>query len=112
MLETKRCDCNNFDESCMMVAHINRIDVPPIAFAHVDFTKWLLDLGVTSHFTSVMDDLVNPVKLENLIHIQVAESSCMQATHRGVVELHFTSDQGIQVNLQLMQVLFVPGLQT
>jgi hypothetical protein len=102
MVETKRCDRDNFDEKCMMAAHPNRIDAPPIAFAHGDFAKWLLDSGATSHFTPVMDDLINPVELENPIHIQVADGSRMQATHRDVVELHFTSDQGIQVNLQLM----------
>ncbi|MCP4746931.1 MAG: hypothetical protein GY874_12460, partial [Desulfobacteraceae bacterium] len=111
-LESERCDCKSFEEIGMMAAHINRIDAPPIAFAHGDFAKWLLDSGATSHFTPVMDDLINPVELENPIHIQVADGSRMQATHRGVVELHFTSDQGIQVNLRLMRVLFVPGLQT
>jgi hypothetical protein len=99
-------------ETGMMAVHACRIDAPPIAFAHGDFAKWLLDSGATSHFTPVMSDLLNPVELEHPIHIQVADGSCMQATHRGVVELHFTSDQGIQVNLRLMHVLFVPGLQT
>ena len=36
----------------------------------------------------------------------------MRASHRGVVELHFTSDEGLQVNLRLMRVLYVKGLQT
>jgi hypothetical protein len=97
-------------EMGMMAAHARSIDAPPIAFAHGDFAKWLLDSGATSHFMPVMSDLLNPVELEHLIHIQVADGSCMQATHRRVVELHFTSNQGIQVNLRLMYVLFVPGL--
>jgi hypothetical protein len=36
-------------ERGMMAAHARRIDDPPIAFAHGDFAKWLLDSGVTSH---------------------------------------------------------------
>jgi hypothetical protein len=111
-LNTQSCDCNNIEEIGMMAAHINQIDVPSIVFAHRDFARWLLDSVTTSHFIPVMDDLLNTVELENPIHIQVADGSCMQATHRGVVELHFMSDQGIQVNLQLMHVQFVPGLQT
>jgi hypothetical protein len=96
----------------MMAAHVHRIDAPPIAFVHGDFAKWLLDSRATSHFMPVMSDLLNPVELEHPIHIQVADGSHMQATHRGVVVLHFTSDQGIQDNLRLMHILFVPGLQT
>jgi hypothetical protein len=109
--ENMNCD-DMVVERGMMAAHVRRIDAPPIVFVHGDFAKWLLDSGATSYFTPAMSDLLNPVELEHPIHIQVADGSRMQATHRGVVELHFTSDQGIQVNLRLIKMRnFLWGFQ-
>ena len=101
-----------FIEEKALAALSRKIDAPAVAFAHGDFAKWLLDSGATSHFTPVLDDLLGAVELETPIYIRVADGSRMRATHRGIVELHFTSDEGIQVNLRLMRVLYVPGLQT
>ena len=99
-------------ELCMMMQQPRRINAPAIAFAIGDFAKWLLDSGATSHFTPNLNDLIDQIKLETPIWIQVADGSRMKATHQGLVELHFTSDQGIQVTLRLLRVLYVPGLQT
>ena len=100
-------------ELCMMSSnHQRRIDVQAIAFAHGDFYKWLLDSGATSHFTPCLSDLLNPQVLNPPVNIKVADGTLMRATHQGIVEVHFTSDQGTRVNLRLMRVLYVPGLQT
>ena len=100
------------NEHAFMAALRRAIDAPAIAFGHGDFAKWLLDSGATSHFTPVFSDLLQPQQLETPIHIRVADGSRMQATHQGIVELHFTSSEGTQVNLRLMRVLYVPNLQT
>ena len=77
-----------------------------------DFARWLLDSGATSHFTPVFSDLIDPTPLVDPIYIRVADGSRMRASHQGIVELHFISDEGANVNLRLLRVLFVPGLQT
>ena len=83
-----------------------------IALAYGDLAKWLFDSGATSHFTPFIEDLVNPEKLDKPLCIRVADGSTLKATHRGLVHLNFTADQGMKVNLRLLRVLFVPGLQT
>ena len=42
----------------------------------------------------------------------MADDSRMKATHQGSVELNFVSDQGVDTALNLLRVLYVPGLQT
>lgn len=88
----------------------NSISSSLTAFAHGDFALWLLDLGTTSHFTPHFEDLINPIPCS--IFIQVADGSHLEATNEGTVELHFTSDQGIQTILRLSRVLCIPNLQT
>ena len=77
-----------------------------------DLSNWLFDSGATSHFTPVLEDIIQPEKLDRALHIKVADGSTLRATHQGMVTLNFTSDQGIEVCLKLLRVLFVPGLQT
>jgi len=77
-----------------------------------DFGKWLLDSGATSHFTPEFNDLIEVEKLQSPLYIKVADRSRLKATHKGVVILRFKSDQEILVNLKLLRVLYVPGLQT
>lgn len=40
-----------------------------------DFTKWLLDSRATSHFMPCLKDLINPVKLDKLLNIKVANGT-------------------------------------
>ena len=77
-----------------------------------DLALWLFDSGATSHFTPVLQDLINAIKLDRPIYVKVADGSTLRATHQGMVSLSFISDQGIEINLKLMRVLHVPGLQT
>ena len=77
-----------------------------------DLALWLFDSGATSHFTPVFKDLQQAQKLDKPIYVKVADGSTLRATHRGLVSLTFVSDQGITIDLKLLRVLFVPGLQT
>ena len=95
-----------------MSAHTMNQHVSSIKLPFGDFAKWLLDSGATSHFTPVLSDLLEAESLSPPMYIKVADGSRMTATHKGVVEVHFVSDQGTQVNLRLLRVLYVPGLQT
>ena len=56
--------------------------------------------------------MLEPETLNPPIYIKVADGSQLRATHKGIVEIHFTSDQQTQMNLRLLRVLYVPGLQT
>ena len=96
----------------MMAANATPLNQAPISKALGDFVMWLLDSGATSHFTPYFNDLSNPVELHPPIYIRVADGSRLKATHQGSVEINFTSDQGIATSLNLLRVLFVPGLQT
>jgi hypothetical protein len=74
---------------------------------------WLLDSGATSHFTPDLNDLIDPEPVNPPIYICVADGTHLQATFVGTVELHFTSDQGVQTILRLLRVLYVANnLQT
>ena len=77
-----------------------------------DFNKWLLDSGATSHFTPFQENLITSVKLNKPLNIKVANGTTLKATHNGEVIINFTTDQGGEVDLKLLQVLFVPILQT
>ena len=77
-----------------------------------DFVYWLLDSGATSHFTPELQDLINPMKLAPPLNIKVANGTMLKATHVGEVTLNFISDEGTEVDLRLLRVLHVPGLQT
>ena len=46
------------------------------------------------------------------LSFRVADGSTLQATHKGIVEIHFTTSSNRQMNLRLMRVLYVPGLAT
>ena len=86
--------------------------VPAYSFAHGDLANWLFDSGASSHFTPVFRDLLQPERLTPPINIRVADGSTLQATHKGIVELHFTTNMNAQMNLRLIRVLYVPGLST
>jgi hypothetical protein len=72
----------------------------------------LLDSGASSHFTPDLTDLIDPQPIDPPIYIRVADGAYLQGTMQGMVKLHFTSDQGIQTILRLLQVVYVPNLQT
>ena len=105
-------DFSNEDEAAMMAAHPVDVNAPPISTTLGDFGLWLLDSGATSHFTPSFDDLIDPVVLDPPVYIRVADGSRMRASHQGLVELNFTSDQEVSTSLRLLRVLYVPGLQT
>ena len=77
-----------------------------------DFINWLLDSGATSHFTPYYSDLINPTRLEPPLNIKVADGTHLKATFQGETVLNFISDEGVEVDLRLLRVLQVPGLQT
>ena len=64
-----------------------------------------------NHFTPNLKDLSDVKRLDSPIYIRVADGSRMAATHIGTVEINFTSDEGAIVNLKLLRVLYVKGLQ-
>ena len=99
-------------EPMVMMAMSSVSNELPISQVLGDFIMWLLDSGATSHFTPIFEDLCDPVELNPPVYIRVADRSRMKATHQGSVELQFTSDQGVETSLNLLHVLFVPGLQT
>ena len=77
-----------------------------------DLKNWLLDSGATSHFTPTFEDLLEPFLLDPPLYIRVADGSRLKATYEGAVEIRFKSDQGTYINLRLLRVLYVKGLQT
>ena len=77
-----------------------------------DLKNWLLDSGATSHFTPTFEDLLDPFLLDPPLYIRVADGSRLKATYEGAVEIRFKSDQGTYINLRLLRVLYVKGLQT
>ena len=77
-----------------------------------DLTKWLLDSGASSHFTPFLSNLKNAFKLLPPLNIKVADGTHLKATHQGETIINFIADEGMEVDLRLLRVLYVPGLQT
>jgi hypothetical protein len=77
-----------------------------------DFNLWILDSGATSCFTPDKNDLINPTKLDKIIRVRFADGTALQATHIGMANINFTSDNGQKCVLRLQRVLFVPNLHT
>ena len=112
LLPPSKDDDDVNEESALMAVTPNNFNTPPISVSMGDFVLWLLDSGATSHFTPVFADLVNPVQLNPPVYIRVADGSRLSATHQGMVELNFQSDEGVYTTLKLLRVLYVPGLHT
>ena len=99
-----------WSELCFYTANlpnynVNREDIG-------DLKKWLLDSGATSNFTPEFQDLLQSDLLDPPLYIRVADGSRLKATHEGIVEIRFRSDQGTYINLRLLRVVYVKGLQT
>ena len=54
------------DEHCNMAMQTNKIFLSNLQ----DFVQLLLDSGATSHFTPVLNDLIEPVKLNKPLNIK------------------------------------------
>ena len=96
------------EEHCNMALETRKVFLSSLR----DFIEWLLDSGATSHFTPFLKDLINATKLSTPLNIKVANGTTLKATHVGEVIINFISDQGVEVDLRLLRVLYVPGLQT
>ena len=73
-----------------------------------DFQRYIPDSGATSHFTPVLEDLINPVECR--VPILLADGNTVYATQIGYSQINFVTDQGDTSTLHLANVHYVPGL--
>jgi hypothetical protein len=74
-----------------------------------NLNNYLPDSGVTQHMTPHLADLVDAVEGQNL-GVEVADSHVIKCTTKGKTKVRMLDDNGDQLELMLMDVMYIPGL--
>ena len=75
--------------------------------------NWLCDTGDTAHVTPRLDDLRNDlrnIKLVDSVNVEVADGFIVPITHSVDFILLLEDQNGIQFQVNLKRVFYVPGL--
>ena len=71
--------------------------------------NWLCDTGASAHMTPRLDDLRN-IELVDSVNVQVADGYVVPITHSGDVILNMDDQNGVDFEVTLKRVFYVPGL--
>ncbi len=74
-----------------------------------NLNNYLPDSGATQHMTPHLADLVDAVKGQNL-GVEVADSHVIKCTTTGKIKVRMLDDNGEQLDVTLMDIMYVPGL--